>query len=109
MILTNAISVGICSASGMLAVRYRQLPGHLSRPVESQVFSPKTFPPTTPSCDTTRVQSVTENARSDVKAVRFLNQPAGYDDAIQKFPQFADVAGKDSFGVVHCQAGRTPS
>lgn len=35
--------------------------------------------------------------RSDVKAVRFLNRQQAYDDAIRKFPQFKDVAGKDSF------------
>ncbi|WP_252258740.1 permease-like cell division protein FtsX, partial [Mycobacterium tuberculosis] len=35
--------------------------------------------------------------RSDVKAVRFLNRQQAYDDAIRKFPQFKDVAGRDSF------------
>lgn len=45
------------------------------------------------------MQSVTEKieTRSDVKAVRFLNRQQAYDDAIRKFPQFKDVAGKDSF------------
>lgn len=29
--------------------------------------------------------------------MRFLNRQQAYDDAIRKFPQFKDVAGKDSF------------
>jgi cell division transport system permease protein len=36
-------------------------------------------------------------ARNDVKSVRFLNRDDAYDDAIRKFPQYKDVAGKDSF------------
>jgi cell division transport system permease protein len=35
--------------------------------------------------------------RTDVKSWRFLNRDQAYADAIRKFPQFKDVAGKDSF------------
>ena len=35
--------------------------------------------------------------RKDVKSVRFLNRDDAYNDAIKKFPQYKDVASKDSF------------
>jgi cell division transport system permease protein len=35
--------------------------------------------------------------RNDVKSWRFLDRDAAYADAIRKFPQYKDVAGKDSF------------
>jgi cell division transport system permease protein len=37
------------------------------------------------------------DARQDVKSVRFVNRQDAYNDAIKKFPEFKDVAGKDSF------------
>ncbi len=36
-------------------------------------------------------------ARDDVRSVRFLNRNDAYNDAIRKFPQYKDVASKDSF------------
>ena len=35
--------------------------------------------------------------RDDVRSVRFLNREDAYNDAIKKFPQYKDVAGKDAF------------
>ncbi len=32
-----------------------------------------------------------------MRSVRFLNRDDAYDDAIKKFPQYKDVAGKDAF------------
>jgi cell division transport system permease protein len=32
-----------------------------------------------------------------VRSVRFLNRDDAYDDAIKKFPQYKDVAGRDAF------------
>ena len=32
-----------------------------------------------------------------MKSVRFLNRDEAYDDAIKKFPQYKDVAGKEAF------------
>jgi cell division transport system permease protein len=37
------------------------------------------------------------DARQDVKSVRFVNRQDAYNDAIKKFPEFKDVAGKESF------------
>ncbi len=36
-------------------------------------------------------------ARNDVRSVRFLNRDDAYNDATRKFPQYKDVASKDSF------------
>lgn len=36
-------------------------------------------------------------ARDDVKSVRYLNRDDAYTDATTKFPEYKDVASKDSF------------
>ena len=41
--------------------------------------------------------AVTDRARDDVRSVRFLNREDAYNDAIKKFPEYKDVAGKDAF------------
>lgn len=45
------------------------------------------------------MQSVTGEDRNAIRrqSGAFLNRQQAYDDAIRKFPQFKDVAGKDSF------------
>lgn len=99
MILTTAISVGLFGG-GMLVVRLADSSRaiYLDR-VESQVFLTEDVSANDSSCDTTACKALREKieTRSDVKAVRFLNRQQAYDDAIRKFPQFKDVAGKDSF------------
>ncbi|MCC5582325.1 ABC transporter permease, partial [Microtetraspora sp. AC03309] len=35
--------------------------------------------------------------RDDVRSLSFLNREQAYNDAIKKFPQYKDVAGKDAF------------
>jgi cell division transport system permease protein len=99
MILTTAISVGLFGG-GLLVV---QLAEHsraiyLDR-VESQVFLTTDVSANDPACDADPCKALRGkiNARKDVKSVRFLNRDDAYADAIRKFPQFKDVAGKDSF------------
>ena len=52
-----------------------------------------------PTCANNPCKALRETIekRQDVKSVRFLNREQAYDDAIRKFPQYKDVAGKDSF------------
>src|SRR6185436_4060280 len=52
-----------------------------------------------PTCDTDPCKALRARieGRDDVKSVRFLNRDEAYDDAIKKFPQYKDVAGKDAF------------
>ncbi|OBA80124.1 cell division protein FtsX [Mycobacterium sp. 1164966.3] len=99
MILTTAISVGLFGG-GLLVV---QLAEHsraiyLDR-VESQVFLTTDVSANDPACDADPCKALRGKieARKDVKSVRFLNRDDAYADAIRKFPQFKDVAGKDSF------------
>jgi cell division transport system permease protein len=99
MILTTAISIGLFGG-GLLVVRLadhsRNI--YLDR-VESQVFLTSDVSANDPSCDADPCKALRSRieARNDVKSVRFLNRDDAYKDAIQKFPQFKDVAGKDSF------------
>jgi cell division transport system permease protein len=99
MILTTAISIGLFGG-GLLVVRLadhsREI--YLDR-VETQVFLTDEASASDPSCDTDPCKALRERieARDDVKSVRFLNRDDAYADAIRKFPQFKDVAAKDSF------------
>ncbi|WP_343599760.1 permease-like cell division protein FtsX [Mycobacterium sp.] len=99
MILTTAISIGLFGG-GLLVVRLADHSRaiYLDR-VETQVFLTDDISANDPNCDSPACRSLREKieARSDVKSVRFLNRDQAYHDAIRKFPQFKDVAGKDSF------------
>lgn len=99
MILTTAISIGLFGG-GLLVVRLadnsRSI--YLDR-VETQVFLTDDVSANDPTCNTNPCKALRGKieARDDVKSVRFLNRQDAYDDAIRKFPQYKDVAGKDSF------------
>jgi cell division transport system permease protein len=99
MILTTAISIGLFGG-GLLVVRLadhsRDI--YLDR-VESQVFLTNDVSADDPNCDADPCKALRSKieARDDVKSVRFLNRDDAYNDAIRKFPQFKDVASKDSF------------
>ncbi|MBS9535732.1 permease-like cell division protein FtsX [Mycobacterium sp. M1] len=99
MILTTAISIGLFGG-GLLVVRLadqsRQI--YLDR-VESQVFLTPDVAADDPNCSAAACKGLREKieARSDVKSVRYLNTDDAYADAIRKFPEFKDVAGKESF------------
>jgi len=99
MILTTAISIGLFGG-GLLVVRLADQSRtiYLDR-VESQVFLTNDVSANDPTCDADpckALRSQIEN-RDDVKSVRFLNRDDAYNDAIQKFPQYKDVAGKEAF------------
>jgi cell division transport system permease protein len=99
MILTTAISIGLFGG-GLLVVRLadnsRDI--YLDR-VESQVFLTNDVSANDPSCDADPCQALRAQieGRDDVESVVFLNRDQAYDDAITKFPQYKDVAGKDAF------------
>ncbi len=99
MILTTAISIGLFGG-GLLVVRLadhsRSI--YLDR-VESQVFLNNDVSANDPACDANPCKALREKieARNDVKSVRLLSRDEAYEDAIRKFPQYKDVAGKDSF------------
>ncbi len=99
MILTTAISIGLFGG-GLLVVRLadssRKI--YLDR-VESQVFLTNDVSANDPTCDADPCKALRAQieARDDVKSVRFLNRDDAYNDAIKKFPQYKDVAGKDAF------------
>ena len=99
MILTTAISIALFGG-GLLVVRLaddsRTI--YLDR-VETQVFLTNDISANDLTCEGKECRALREKieARNDVKSVRFLNRDQAYDDAIRKFPQFKDVAGKDSF------------
>jgi cell division transport system permease protein len=99
MILTTAISIGLFGG-GLLVVRLADNSRaiYLDR-VESQVFLNNDVSANDPTCGANACKALREKieARNDVKSVRFLNLDDAYADAIRKFPQFKDVAGKDSF------------
>jgi cell division transport system permease protein len=99
MILTTAISVGLFGG-GLLVVQLADNSRaiYLDR-VESQVFLTTDVSANDPACDADPCKALRGKieARKDVKSVRFLNRDEAYTDAIRKFPQFKDVAGKDSF------------
>ncbi|MCV7078632.1 permease-like cell division protein FtsX [Mycobacterium szulgai] len=99
MILTTAISIGLFGGGllvVLLADHSRAI--YLDR-VETQVFLTDDVSANDPSCDANPCKALREKIekRTDVKSVRFLNRQQAYDDAIRKFPQYKDVAGKDSF------------
>jgi len=99
MILTTAISIGLFGG-GLLVVRLadnsREI--YLDR-VETQVFLTDDISANDATCAAAPCKALREkvDARQDVKAVRFVNRQDAYNDAIKKFPEFKDVAGKDSF------------
>ncbi|AFM16361.1 cell division protein [Mycolicibacterium chubuense NBB4] len=99
MVLTTAISIGLFGG-GLLVVRLADQSRaiYLDR-VESQVFLTNDVSANDPTCDADpcKVLRSQIEARQDVKSVRFLNRDQAYDDAIRKFPQYKDVAGKDAF------------
>ena len=99
MILTTAISIGLFGG-GLLVVRLadnsRNI--YLDR-VETQVFLTNDVSANDPTCDANLCKDLRSQieARDDVKSVRFLNRDDAYNDAVKKFPQYKDVAGKDAF------------
>jgi cell division transport system permease protein len=99
MILTTAISIGLFGG-GLLVVRLadhsRDI--YLDR-VETQVFLDGDISANDPTCDSAACKALRAQieARNDVKSVRFLNRDDAYNDAIRKFPQYKDVAGRDAF------------
>jgi cell division transport system permease protein len=99
MILTTAISVGLFGG-GLLVVRLADQSRniYLDR-VESQVFLDPEIAAGDPNCEQPACKALREQieTRNDVKSVRYLNSDDAYADAIRKFPEFKDVASKDSF------------
>ena len=99
MILTTAISIGLFGG-GMLVVRLADQSRaiYLDR-VESQVFLTDDVSASDPTCDADPCMALRSQieGRDDVRSVRFLNRDDAYDDAIEKFPQYEDVAGRDAF------------
>lgn len=99
MILTTAISIGLFGG-GLLVVRLadhsRNI--YLDR-VETQVFLTNDVSANDPTCDADPCKALRAKieARDDVRSVRFLNRDDAYNDATRKFPQYKDVASKDSF------------
>jgi cell division transport system permease protein len=99
MILTAAISIGLFGG-GLLVLR---LANHsrsiyLDR-VETQIFLNNDISANDLTCGSNPCKALREKieSREDVKSVRFVNRDDAYQDAIRKFPQYKDVAGKDSF------------
>jgi cell division transport system permease protein len=99
MILTTAISIGLFGG-GLLVVRLADNSRaiYLDR-VESQVFLTNDVSANDPTCDADPCKGLRKKIedREDVRSVRFLNRDDAYNDAIKKFPQYKDVAGKDAF------------
>ncbi|MCH9702321.1 MAG: permease-like cell division protein FtsX [Actinomycetia bacterium] len=99
MILTTAISIGLFGG-GLLVVRLADQSRaiYLDR-VESQVFLTNEVSASDPTCDADPCKALRSQieARDDVRSVRYLNRDDAYDDAIRKFPQYKDVAGRDAF------------
>ena len=99
MILTTAISIGLFGG-GLLVVRLADNSRgiYLDR-VESQVFLTNDVSANDPTCDGDPCKSLRQKIedRDDVRSVRFLNRDDAFNDAIKKFPQYKDVAGKDAF------------
>ncbi|OCB52121.1 cell division protein FtsX [Mycobacterium malmoense] len=99
MILTTAISIGLFGG-GLLVVRLadnsREI--YLDR-VETQVFLTDDISANDATCASAPCKALRDkiDARQDVKSVRFVNRQDAYSDAIKKFPEFKDVAGKESF------------
>ena len=99
MILTTAISIGLFGG-GLLVIRLadhsREI--YLDR-VETQVFLNNDVSANDPTCDADPCKALRAQieTRKDVRSVRFLNKDDAYNDAVRKFPQYKDVASKDSF------------
>ena len=99
MILTTAISIALFGG-GLLVVRLadnsREI--YLDR-VETQVFLTDDISANDATCASPPCKALRDkiDARQDVKSVRFVNRQDAYNDAIKKFPEFKDVAGKESF------------
>lgn len=99
MILTTAISIALFGG-GLLVVRLadnsREI--YLDR-VETQVFLADDISANDAACVSAPCKALRDriDARQDVKSVRFINRQDAYNDAIKKFPEFKDVAGKESF------------
>ena len=99
MILTTAISIGLFGG-GLLVIQLANQSRtiYLDR-VESQVFLNNDVSANDPTCDGDACKALRSliEARDDVKSVRFLNRDDAYTDAVTKFPEYKDVASKDSF------------
>ena len=99
MILTTAISIGLFGG-GLLVIQLANQSRsiYLDR-VESQVFLNNDVSANDPTCDAEACKALRAQieSRDDVKSVRFLNRDDAYTDAITKFPEYKDVASKDSF------------
>ncbi|MEX0579515.1 MAG: permease-like cell division protein FtsX [Mycobacterium sp.] len=99
MILTTAISIGLFGA-GLLVIQLANQSRniYLDR-VESQVFLNDDVSANDPTCDAEACKALRSQVegRDDVKSVRFLNRDDAYTDAVTKFPEYKDVASKDSF------------
>lgn len=99
MILTTAISIGLFGG-GLLVIQLAKQSRdiYLDR-VESQVFLNNDVSANDPTCDADACKALrtTIESRDDVKSVRFLNRDDAYTDAVTKFPEYKDVASKDSF------------
>ncbi len=99
MILTTAISIGLFGG-GLLVVRLADNSRtiYLDR-VESQVFLTNDVSANDPTCDADPCKALRQQIedRDDVRSVRFLNRDDAYNDAITKFPQYKDVAGREAF------------
>lgn len=99
MILTTAISIGLFGG-GLLVVRLADQSRdiYLDR-VESQVFLTDDISANDPNCDEEACKALYRmiDDRDDVRSLSFLNREQAYNDAIKKFPQYKDVAGKDAF------------
>lgn len=99
MILTTAISIGLFGG-GLLVIQLANQSRniYLDR-VESQVFLNDDVSANDPTCDTEACKALRAQieGRDDVKSVRFLNRDDAYTDAVTKFPEYKDVASKDSF------------
>ena len=99
MILTTAISIGLFGG-GLLVIQLANQSRniYLDR-VESQVFLSPDVSANDPTCDAEACKALRAKieARDDVKSVRFLNRDDAYTDAITEFPEYKDVASKDSF------------
>jgi cell division transport system permease protein len=99
MILTTAISIGLFGG-GLLVLRLADQSRniYLDR-VESQVFLTNDVSANDPTCDADPCKALRQQIeeREDVRSVRFLNRDDAYNDAIKKFPQYKDVAGREAF------------
>ncbi|MFN8228866.1 MAG: permease-like cell division protein FtsX [Mycobacterium sp.] len=99
MILTTAISLGLLGG-GLLVLRLADHSKkiYLDR-VESQVFVTNDISANDLSCDSDPCKALRAqiDSRDDVVSVRFVNRDDAYNDATAKFPEFKDVASRDSF------------